>query len=114
MNTKENARRKTGAESISASNRTEKMPLRHRVQLSAHQACTFEATTNPLRVNVHWHGKGDPAKLRGLAFARYRRARDLFLERLALAHGSNWIVAETMTGYVRVLGLASYKSRGRA
>jgi hypothetical protein len=114
MNTKESARWQAGAESICAFDSTETPVLRHRVQLSAHLACTFEAAGSPLRLNVHWHGKPDPKRVRGLALARYRRARDAFLERLALAYGANWLVAETDTGYSRIVGLASCEPREQA
>lgn len=89
-------------------------PTRQRVQLSHQLACTFVVSRDPLRLDVHWHGNGDPSRLRGLALVRYRRARDAFIERMALANAANWAVAETGTGYVRVLGLASCESRGQA
>ena len=114
MNTKENARWQAGAESTCAHNSTQTVVLRHRVQLSMHLACTFEATGDPLRLNVYWHGKADPRRIRGRALTRYRRARDAFLERLALAHGANWMAAETGSSYARVVGLASCEPRGRA
>lgn len=114
MTTKENARRPAGAESTCAHDSTDTVVLRHRVQLSMHLACTFEAASNPLRINVHWHGKPDPRRMRGLALVRYRRARDAFIERLAFASGSSWAVAEPDTGYARVLGLESCEPRGRA
>jgi len=114
MTTRENARWQAGEESTCVLKSTATPVLRHRVQLSAHLACTFEAAGSPLRLNVHWHGKPDPRRVRGLALARYRRARDAFLERLALAHGANWLVAETNTGYSRIVGLASCEPRGQA
>ena len=80
---------------------------RKRVQLSARVACTFVGTANPPMVHVYWHGDADPARLRGLALARYRRERDAFIEGLALEARQSWLVGETVSGYVRALGLAS-------
>ena len=80
MDTKEKARAKAGQESICSHNSTPTLTLRGRIQLSRQLACTFEATAEPLRVNVYWHGKANPSRMGGLAFARYRRARDSFLE----------------------------------
>ena len=114
MTTKESACWKAGAERSCASDSSGNPVLRERVQLSAQIACTFVATLSPPRVDVFWHGKGDPRRMRKLAFARYRRARDSFLERMALESRSTWVVAETGTGYARLLGLASCEPRGQA
>jgi hypothetical protein len=114
MTTKENTRLAAGAESDCARNSTESPTLRHRVQLSAQFGCTFVGTLSPLRVDVHWHGKGNPSRIRGLALTRYRRARDAFLERMALESRTTWAVAETGTGYARLLGLATCEARGSA
>jgi hypothetical protein len=93
---------------------TEKATVRQRVQLSAQCACTFVATFDPTRLDVQWHGNGNPARMGGLALARYRRARDSFIEKLALESRATWAIAETGTGYVRLVGLASCEPKGAA
>ncbi len=112
MTTKENARWQAGAECNHAVDSTP--TIRQRVQVSAQLACTFVATFEPLRVDIHWHGKANPSRMGGLAMARYRRARDAFLERLAMGAGQTWAVVETGSNYVRALGLASCDPRGHA
>lgn len=115
MTTKENARWQAGAKRTgSGIDSNSPATVRQRVQLSAQLACTFVSTASPQRLDVHWHGKGNPSRMGGLAMARYRRARDAFIERLALAAGETWAVAETDTGYVRCLGLPSCDVEGNA
>lgn len=87
---------------------------RQRVQLSAQLACTFVGTLSPLRLDVHWHGKANPSRMGGLAMTRYRRARDAFIERMALQAGQTWVVGETGSDYVRPLGLVSCDTEGSA
>lgn len=113
MDTKENARWQAGAKrQCSAPDFT---PIhRHRVQLSAQLACTFEGTTTPPRIDVYWHGKADPSRMGGLALARYRRARDAFIERLALQAGETWAIGEPASGYLRAVGLVSCDVEGNA
>jgi hypothetical protein len=115
MTRQEKAREQAGQKSDCERDSTPSV-LRHRVQLSAQIGCTFVGALNPLRVDVHWHGKVDPSRMGGLAFKRYRHARDSFMERLALAQGTNWIVIEPGEGYtyLRAVGLVSAQPRGRA
>jgi hypothetical protein len=114
MTTQGNARWQAGTEGDCAGNSTVSPTLRHRVQLSAQLGCTFVGTLSPLRVDVHWHGKGNPSRIRGLALVRYRRARDSFLEKMALESRATWAVADTGTGYLRLVGLASCEPQGVA
>lgn len=113
MTTKENARLQAGAKrQCSAPDLT---PIhRHRVQLSAQLACTFVASRDPLRLDVYWHGKGDPSRMGGLALDRYRRARDAFIERLAMQAGQTWAIGEPASGYLRAVGLVSCDVEGNA
>jgi len=112
MSEKEKAREQAGQEKLHAVDSTQSV-IRQRVRLSAQVFCTFTGSVEPPRFNVEWHGTASPSELRGLAAARYRRARDRFAKRLALQAPRGLVVIDPEAGEVMLLGLASSGPGGR-